>query len=100
MRDGLLANSGPFAKLMFSAFIVLACFLITLIAGLFLAVPIFGMGFMELIDSLSNITHPDYANLLKYFQVMQSIGLFVIPPSSWDGFLAEIHLITLSLTKR
>jgi uncharacterized protein len=80
MRDGLLANSGPFAKLMFSAFIVLACFLITLIAGLFLAVPIFGMGFMELIDSLSNITHPDYANLLKYFQVMQSIGLFVIPP--------------------
>ena len=99
MRDGLLADSGPFAKLMFSAFIVLACFLITLVVGVLLAVPIFGMSFMELIDSLSNITHPDYANLLKYFQVMQSIGLFVIPPFILGWFFGGNSFNYLKLDK-
>lgn len=99
MRDGLLADSGPFAKLMFSAFIVLACFLITLVAGVLLAVPIFGMGFMELIDSLSHITHPDYANLLKYFQVTQSIGLFVIPPFILGWFFGGNSFNYLKLDK-
>jgi uncharacterized protein len=80
MRDGLLANTGPFAKLMFSVFIILACFLVTLFGGLLLAAPLFGMGFTELLEGLTHITHPDYENLLKYFQVVQSIGLFVIPP--------------------
>ncbi len=80
MRDGILQNTGPFTKLVFSAFIVISVFLITLVAGLALAMPIFGMGFMELIDSLSNIAHPRYVDLLRYFQIVQSIGLFLIPP--------------------
>ncbi len=80
MPVGILQKAGPFTKLMFSAFVVLSSFLITLVGGLVLAVPLFGMGFMELVESLSNITHPDYANLLRYFQAVQSIGLFVIPP--------------------
>lgn len=79
MQNGILHNTGAFAKLIFTAFIVLSVFLITLFAGLLLAMPLFGMGFMELMDNLSNIAHPDYARLLKYFQLIQSIGLFVVP---------------------
>ncbi len=79
MHNGIFHNTGPFVKLIFTAFIVLSVFLITLVGGLLLAMPLFGMGFMELIDSLSNIAHPEYARLLKYFQMIQSIGLFVIP---------------------
>ncbi len=88
MREGILQSSSPFAKLMFSAFIVLASFFVTLIAGLFLAIPLFGMGFTELVEGLANLTRPDYAGLLKYFQVVQSIGLFVIPPFILGWFFA------------
>jgi uncharacterized protein len=79
MAKGILEKMGPFAKLIFAAFIVIACFLLTLLGGLFLAMPIFGMGFMEMFDSLSNIAHPGYPGLLKYFQIIQSIGLFIVP---------------------
>jgi uncharacterized protein len=79
MSRGILENSGAFAKLMFAGFIVIACFLITLVLGLLLAMPLFSMGFMEMLDSLSNIAHPRYPDLLRYFQIIQSIGLFVIP---------------------
>jgi uncharacterized protein len=99
MRDGLLANTGPFAKLMFSAFIILACFLVTLFGGLLLAAPLFGMGFAELLESLTHITHPDYENLLKYFQVIQSIGLFVIPPFILGWFFSRNSLKYLQLDR-
>ncbi|TVR71719.1 MAG: CPBP family intramembrane metalloprotease [Marinilabiliales bacterium] len=80
MRNGPLQNTGPFVKLVFSAFIVISVFLATLLGGLLLAIPLFGLGFIELFESLSNIAHPRYLDLLRYFQVVQSIGLFVIPP--------------------
>ncbi len=100
MSNGLLRNSGPFAKLMFSAFIILASFLITLIGGLLLAIPVFGMSFMELVDAMTHITHPDYANLLKYFQVVQSIGLFVIPPFILGWFFSGNSFRYLKLERK
>ncbi len=80
MRNGPLQDTGPFVKLVFSAFIVISVFLITLVIGLVLAIPLFGLGLKELFDSLSNIAHPRYLDLLRYFQIVQSVGLFVIPP--------------------
>jgi uncharacterized protein len=80
MIKGVLQDSGPLTKLIFSVFVVIVSFLITLLAGSLMAVPIFNMGFMELIGNLSNISHPDHISLLKYFQIVQSVGLFVIPP--------------------
>ncbi len=100
MRDGLLQNTGPFTKLVFAAFIVISSFLITLVAGLALAMPLFGMGFMELIDSLSNIAHPRYVDLLKYFQVVQSTGLFIIPPFILAWFFSSNVSRYLRIDKR
>jgi uncharacterized protein len=100
MRQGILQNTSPFAKIMFSAFIVISSFLITLVAGLFLAVPFFGIGFMELFESLSKLGHPDYVNMLKYFQAVQSIGLFVIPPFILGWFFGGNSFRYLKLTRK
>lgn len=100
MREGILQNSSPFAKIVFSAFIVISSLLITFVAGLFLAVPIFGMGFMELFESLSNLGHPDYVNVLKYFQAVQSVGLFVIPPFILGWFFSGNSFRYLRLTRK
>jgi uncharacterized protein len=79
MNNGILENASAFTKLMFAAFIVIVIFLMTLVGGLLIAVPLFGMGFAELMDSLTNMAHPEYLRLIKYFQITQSIGLFLIP---------------------
>lgn len=100
MRKGLLQDTGAFTKLMFSAFLVLASFLITLVGGLLLAMPLFGMGFIDLIDSLSNIAHPQYPNLLKYFQIIQSAGLFVVPPFILAWFFGRNSLRYLQLDRK
>lgn len=99
MKTGVLQDAGAFAKLMFAGFIIIVSFLITLFGGLLLAMPIFNMGFMEMIDSLSNITHPNYLSLLKYFQIIQSIGLFVIPSFILAWFFGGNSLKYLYLTR-
>lgn len=100
MHKGILFGTGPFTKLIFSAFIIISSFLITLVAGLLLAIPLFGMGFMELIESFSNIVHPDYTRILKYLQLVQSVGLFVIPPFILAWFFGGRVLRYLFLDRR
>ncbi len=69
----------PFSQLIFSAFIVLAVFLAFQLVAALIALPLFG------IDQLSKMVHglnlddPKTIDMLKYFQVWQSIGLFIAP---------------------
>jgi uncharacterized protein len=100
MGNGVLHGAGALAKLMFSAFIVIAVFLITLLAGVIFAVPLFDMGFMELLNNLSNIGDPENTRLLKYFQMVQSIGLFVIPPFILAWFFGRSVISYLYLDKK
>ncbi len=70
----------PFPQLMFAAFVMVVSVVIFLVVSFFVAVPFFG--FDTLLNSLSptNASTPENINFLKYFQVVQSIGLFVAPP--------------------
>jgi len=42
--------------------------------------PIFGIGPSDLIHALEDLNNPENLNLLKYLQISQSTGLFLIPP--------------------
>jgi len=69
----------PFSQLMFSVFIIIASFLAFLVVSLVIAIPIWGM------NLITTVTTPDANNpqsiiILKYFQVVQSIGVFIVPP--------------------
>lgn len=70
----------PFSQLMFSAFVILACFLVFMLLSLVIAIPIFGFDSMLNIPSLDDLNSPEKIAVLKYFQVVQAIGLFIIPP--------------------
>ncbi len=70
----------PFSQLMFSAFVIIVCFLAFLVLSLVIAIPLFGLDSMMSIPTLNDLNNPQSINLLKYFQVVQSIGLFVVPP--------------------
>ncbi len=70
----------PFSQFVFSAFVILVCFLIFMLLSLILAIPIFGLDSMMSIPAMDELNNPQSINLLKYLQVMQSIGLFIVPP--------------------
>ncbi|MCD6354102.1 MAG: CPBP family intramembrane metalloprotease [Prolixibacteraceae bacterium] len=70
----------PFSQLMFSAFVILASFLAFLVVSLLIAVPLFGLHSMLNIPTINDLGNPENIRVLKYFQVVQSLGLFIVPP--------------------
>ena len=78
MLKGLFAHSAPLTKILISFFVMIAS--LTLFMGIgFALAPLF---FDVSMSDLSNLTTGETANvnILKYFQVIQSVALFVIPP--------------------
>lgn len=69
----------PFSQLMFSAFVILVSFLIFMLIGMIAAVPLFGLDSMLNMPTISDMTNPESMRLLKFLQVVQSIGLFIVP---------------------
>ncbi len=86
----------PFAQLMFAIFVMVASVLIFIVVATFVAIPVFGVN--NLLNSVSQAANSEESiNFLKYFQVVQSIGLFVVPPfilgRLYHGNISEYLLI-------
>ena len=70
----------PFQQLIFSVFVIIVSFLIFLIVSSLVAIPVFGLNAILNIPTINDLNDPESLRILKYFQVIQSIGLFIIPP--------------------
>lgn len=70
----------PLPQLLFSAFVILVCFLSFLILSLIIAVPIFGFDSILSLPTLGDLDNPESLTVLKYFQTVQAVGLFILPP--------------------
>ena len=70
----------PFSQFLFSAFVIVVSFLAFLVLSLIVAVPLFGIDSMASIPSINDLGNPESVNILKYLQVVQAIGLFIVPP--------------------
>lgn len=93
----------PFSQLMFALFVMVASVLAFMVVGIFLALPFVGMA--DLMNNLSaTADSPESIYFLKYFQVLQSIGLFVVPPIIlallFHGNIYEYLQIDRSTNKR
>jgi uncharacterized protein len=80
MRLHAFRDIHPFSRLIFSLFIILVCFLVFLALSVIAAIPIFGLDAVMNMASMSDLSNPETIRLLKFFQVVQSFGLFIIPP--------------------
>lgn len=89
----------PLSQLMFSIFVVIASFMVFMVLSLIAAIPLFGLESMLSIPTIEEMDNPESIRVLKYFQVVQSIGVFIFPPFilAWlfHGKIAEY----LSLNK-
>lgn len=78
MRHPLQHN--PLTQLAFLLFVILlSVFVITLLALLF-AIPLFQLSFSEMFDLFEQGDIINYTAFFKYFQIIQSISIFVVPP--------------------
>ena len=70
----------PFAQLMFALFVMVASVFLFMVVGMIAVLPFYGVGSLMSGMSETSLNSPEGLSLLKYFQVIQSIGLFVAPP--------------------
>ena len=82
----------PFPQLLFSALVILVTFFAFLILSLAVAIPFFGFKSIINISDLNNLSDPQNIIILKYFQTVQAIGLFIIPPFIL-GYLFEGNML-------
>ena len=74
------SDMNPFQQLMFSVFVILVCFLFFMIISVVVAIPFIGLDSIMNLSALGEMTDPENIKVLKYFQVIQAIGLFIVPP--------------------
>lgn len=78
MNEGYFNH--PFTKLVTIVVIMMAGFFVMFVVGFFLALLIFNLSPVELYNFFNAGDFHGRLNLLKYFQIIQTIGLFVLPP--------------------
>jgi uncharacterized protein len=80
MRLNAFRDIHPFSQLIFSIFVILVSFLMFMAISMLAAIPFFGLESVMNLPSAIDLNNPESMRLLKFLQVMQSFGLFIIPP--------------------
>ncbi len=73
-------DTKPFPQLIFAAFVILVSFLGFMVLSVIVAIPFFGLDTILHLPGPADLSNPESLSILKFFQVIQSIGLFIIPP--------------------
>lgn len=100
MKKGLLYHTNTASKLLFLVFIAIASFGVTFLLGTLASLFIFDISLMELPNVFQNIYEPGNLSVLKYFQIVQTIGLFIITPFIAAWFYSSAPVLYLCLNKK
>ena len=79
-KPPLLDSLTPFARILFAILLIISCFALAFLAGLLLVRPLFGFSVSDVMHSLGDYDDPATLRVLEFFQVLQTIGLFILPP--------------------
>lgn len=99
MKQAWLTGLSPFNRLLFFFMLMIASFGGVFLAGMLLAKPLFGVSIAELPALLADFENPEAIGLLKYFQILQSFGLFIIPPLLAGFFYERSSIRYLALDR-
>ena len=79
MKAGYLSGMHPFSKILLSVIISLVSLFLVSILGFILALLIFDIEINQIAVSVADPMNPSNLSLLKYLQILQGIGLFILP---------------------
>ncbi len=97
--ESLLANKSPFLQLLVLIMMVLISVLFTFLIGILVGLPFFGTDILDLLSEASNMDSPGEIALMKYFQVVSQIGMFIIPSITFSLLVSRQVGKYLSLEK-
>lgn len=80
MKYNWFENATPPTRIILSIALMAAIGIIVTFLSFILAIPIFHKSILQLTSSVSNFSDPLNYPFLKYLQIFQSIGIFLIPP--------------------
>jgi len=78
-RDPPFYQLRPCIKIMALIMVMIVTFLIVLAVGVVFSIPVFGSGLLEELASLTEYTDPKMITALKYFQIVNQVGVFIAP---------------------
>jgi hypothetical protein len=79
MKYALFQDLKPFGKLVMSLFLMGGCYLVVFFLTTLIAIPVFGVSFMEIVELFRTGNYADHINLISLYQITYSAGLFLFP---------------------
>ncbi len=76
----ILRESKPSAQLLFSAIVLITSGLVITALGMGLGWLIYGVNLSEIEHLMQDLSNPQNISMLKFFQTIQSFGVFIVPP--------------------
>lgn len=80
MKLRMLRETTPFNKIILTVFVMVVSAMLMTILGFLVARIFWGIGFLEVEGALSDFSDEKHIVLMKVFQMLQSVGIFILPP--------------------
>src|SRR5665648_517960 len=84
-----LRESKPSTQLLFTALVILISGIVVMVLSIALGWLIYGVNLTEMQNLIQDTSNPKNLSILKFFQTLQSIGVFIIPPFIVAWFLSD-----------
>lgn len=79
MKAGFLSGMHPFSKILLTLIVSVGSLILISILGFIFAILIFDIEINQILNSVADPMNPSNLSLLKYLQILQGIGLFILP---------------------
>ena len=79
MKAGFLSGMHPFSKILLTLIVSVGSLILISILGFIFAILIFDIEINQILSSVADPMNPSNLSLLKYLQILQGIGLFILP---------------------
>lgn len=86
MIKGILNRLSPASKFGIAIIITVVSFFIIYFLGIVVSISVFKWDILQNIELLSDVNNPTNIKVLKFLQLVQSVGLFIIPPFIFGYF--------------
>ncbi len=77
---GLYKQSSPLSQFLLIMFLLITLLIFSTLLGLLMLIPFYGASIVREFSTLTNYTDPRVISLLKYFQIVNQLGMLVLPP--------------------
>ena len=90
----------PSAQLLFSALFLIICGFVIISLGVAFGWLIYGVNTADIEHMMQDLSNPENISILKFFQTVQAIGVFIIPPFIIAWMLSDKPMTYLQINKK